>query len=532
MVSFQNFKRVKQKERSAAIRKALVLIDSSYPVDGDEEFLCASAETIAKKIAKKEPRWTATNVVKAYIRSAIRNNEKTNFITEVFFVEAIEQAMLLDEELASGKPPRGPLHDTYNINGYDSSLGMSMFVSKPSLEDSSLVKMIKDMGAIILFKTNVPQALLTFECSNPIFGRTLNPFSSGHTCGGSSGGEAVALASNSSALGFGSDIGGSLRIPAHYCIYSLKPSSDRFPLRGHFGIVKGFEGIRVVSGPMTRSILDLKFITKIVLSSEPELYDFSCIPLPWRESLQLNNLKVFGYYFEACRRAVRMVVDALKASGHKVVEIRPPSFLDAAEIFIGVYDFLKKDPMEKNLRLPILASWVPHFLKRVIGYVIENIICDPKFSMVFKAVGKKKTIEYCRLIYRRNLYRKEWSKVWNDYKLDGIIAPPSPLPALPHDGTTSVSAMAASTFIYNLLNYSVGCLPVTYVDRLKDVLSYEYKKWDGLMHQKLYQSSQPLYDPDKMHGLPVGVQVIAQQWQEEKVIEMMSDVENALRAFE
>ncbi|KAG5440027.1 hypothetical protein PCK2_000635 [Pneumocystis canis] len=315
--------------------------------------------------------------------------------------------------------------------------------------------MIKDMGAIILFKTNVPQTLFAFECSNPIFGRTLNPFSSGYTCGGSSGGEAVALASNASALGFGSDIGGSLRIPAHYCgIYSLKPSSDRCPLKGHFGIVEGFEGVRVVSGPMARSLLDLKFITKIVLSSRPELYDFSCIPLPWRESLQSNNLKVFGYYFEdgftstspACRRAVCMVVDALKASGHKVVEIRPPSSLDAVEIFIGltssdgykeVYDFLKKDPMEKNLRLPILASWIPYFFKCVIGYVIENIICDPKFSTVFKAVGKKKTLEYYRLICRRNLYQKEWSKVWNNYKLDGIIAPSSPLPALPHDGTTS-----------------------------------------------------------------------------------------------
>ncbi|KTW28705.1 uncharacterized protein T551_02555 [Pneumocystis jirovecii RU7] len=556
MISFQNLKKIKQKQRQVAIRKALILVGSSCPVDGDEEFLSASAEMIAKKIARKEPRWTATNVVKAYIRSAIRSNEKNNFMTEVFFVEAIEQAALLDEELACGKPPRGPLHgvpvsfkDTYNISGYDSSLGMSMFVSKPSLEDSALVKMIKDMGAVILFKTNVPQTLFAFECSNPIFGRTFNPFSATYTCGGSSGGEAVSLASNSSALGFGSDIGGSLRIPAHYCgIYALKPSSDRFPLAGHFSIVEGFEGVRVVTGPMARSVLDLKFITKAILSSEPESYDFSCIPLSWRESLRSTNFKVFGYYFEdeftltspACRRAVRMVIDSLKAFGHKVVEIRPPSSFDAVEIFIGltssdgykrVYDFVKKDPMEKNIWLPMLASWVPYFLKRAIGYIVENIICDPKFSMVFKAVGKKKTIEYCHLIYRRNLYRKEWFKIWNEYKLDGIIAPTNPLPALPHNGTASVSAIAASTFIYNLLNYSVGSLPVTYVDRTMDVLSDEYKKWDGLIHQKLYQSSRPLYDPDKMHGLPVGVQVIAQQWQEEKVIEMMSDIENALNAL-
>lgn len=236
-----------------------------------------------------------------------------------------------------------------------------------------------------------------------------------------------------------------------------------------------------------------------------------------------------------------MVIDSLKAVGHKVVEISPPSPFDAVEIFIGltssdgykgIYDVVKNDPLEKNLRLPILASWIPYFLKCVIGYVIENIICDPKFSMIFKAVGKKKFTEYCRLVYRRNLYCEEWFKLWSDYKLDGIIAPTNPLPALPHDGTTSVSAIASSTFIYNILNYSVGVIPVTYVDCSIDALTDEYKKWDGIMHQKLYQSSRPLYDSNKMHGLPVGVQVIGQQWQEEKVIEMMSDVENALKAFE
>ncbi|QSL65846.1 hypothetical protein MERGE_000124 [Pneumocystis wakefieldiae] len=539
MVSFKNFKRIKQKERQAAIRKAMVLVGSSFPADGDDEFLTASAEMIAKKIAAKEPRWTSENVVKAYIRSSIRNNEKINFITEGEVV-TIEQAILLDKELALGKSPRGPLHgvpvsfkDTYNISGYDSSLGISTFVCKPSLDDSALVKMIKDMGGVILFKTNVPQTLFTFECSNPIFGRTLNPFSCKYTCGGSSGGEAASLSSNSSALGFGSDIGGSLRIPAHYCgIYSLKPSSDRFPLKGHFGIVEGFEGIRVVSGPMARSVSDLKFITKVILLSRPELYDFSCIPLPWREPLQSeSNLKVFGYYFEdeftltspACRRAVRMVVDSLKAVGHKVVEIRPPSSFDAVEIFI--------DPLEKNLRLLVLSSWIPHFIRSIIAYIIENFIRDSKLSLVFKAARKKKFTEYCNLVHRRNLYCNEWFKVWNYYKLDGIIAPISPLPALPHNGTTSVAPIAASTFIYNLLNYSVGCLPVTFVDSSIDILSDEYKKWDGIMHQKLYQSSRPLYDSDKMHGLPVGVQVIGQQWQEEKVIEMMFDVENALRAF-
>ena len=102
-------------------------------------------------------------------------------------------------------------------------------------------------------KTNVPQTMLAFECSNPLWGRTTNPWSAAHTCGGSSGGEAALLAMDGSALGVGSDIGGSLRIPASYCgVYALKPGFGRIAYTGSRGANQGFEGVRVVSGPMSR----------------------------------------------------------------------------------------------------------------------------------------------------------------------------------------------------------------------------------------------------------------------------------------
>ena len=98
---------------------------------------------------------------------------------------------------------------------------------------SQLVKQFQAAGAVIIAKTNVPQTMLSFECSNPLFGRTSNPYSDKHTSGGSSGGEAALLAMSGSALGVGSDIGGSLRIPASYCgIYSLKPGPGRLSKAG------------------------------------------------------------------------------------------------------------------------------------------------------------------------------------------------------------------------------------------------------------------------------------------------------------
>ena len=100
-------------------------------------------------------------------------------------------------------------------------------------QNTQLVQQLRRAGAVLLAKTNVPQTMLSFECANPLFGRSASPWSRAHTCGGSSGGEGALLAGAGAALGLGSDIGGSLRIPAAYCgIYSLKPGQLRFSKYG------------------------------------------------------------------------------------------------------------------------------------------------------------------------------------------------------------------------------------------------------------------------------------------------------------
>jgi Asp-tRNA(Asn)/Glu-tRNA(Gln) amidotransferase A subunit family amidase len=157
----------------------------------------------------------------------------------------LEKAKSLDEYQNSHSDTIGPLHgipftlkDTFAVEGYDCSLGMSTSANKPLKTSSTLYSTLTRLGAVLLAKTNIPQTLLAFECNNPIFGATHNPVVTGFTCGGSSGGEAVVLARNASAIGFGSDIGGSLRIPTGWCgIYALKPTRGRFTTRGHHGII-------------------------------------------------------------------------------------------------------------------------------------------------------------------------------------------------------------------------------------------------------------------------------------------------------
>jgi Asp-tRNA(Asn)/Glu-tRNA(Gln) amidotransferase A subunit family amidase len=119
------------------------------------------------------------------------------------------------------------------VVGYDASVGFTQWANKPSTKNADIVDLFLAAGAIPFVKTNVPQTMLAFECSNPLWGRTVNPHASAYTSGGSSGGEAALLAMSGSALGFGSDIGGSLRIPTSYCgIYALKPGHGRVSTNG------------------------------------------------------------------------------------------------------------------------------------------------------------------------------------------------------------------------------------------------------------------------------------------------------------
>lgn len=128
------------------------------------------------------------------------------------------------------------MFDSVEIEGTDATVGFTRWASNPSTSSGALVSAARAHGAIIIAKTNVPQTMFSFECSNPLFGRAINPYSAEHTCGGSSGGEAAVLAQNGSALGIGTDIGGSLRIPAGYCgVYSLKPGAGRMSRAGTVG---------------------------------------------------------------------------------------------------------------------------------------------------------------------------------------------------------------------------------------------------------------------------------------------------------
>ena len=220
-------------------------------------------------------------VLLAYSKKALGAHRKTNCLTEVMISEA--------EALARTCNRAGPLagipvsiKDTVGVAGFSSCMGYSSpQCMAPFSKDSAIVQLLRDAGAYPFVKTNVPITLLSFESSSDVWGRTTNPYSSRHSPGGSTGGEAALLAFGGSRLGIGTDVAGSVRIPAHYSgIYTIKASMHRFLKAGNASAMVGQEGIPAVYSPMTRTLEDLETFWRAVVSMKPWEYDPSVCQRP------------------------------------------------------------------------------------------------------------------------------------------------------------------------------------------------------------------------------------------------------------
>jgi Asp-tRNA(Asn)/Glu-tRNA(Gln) amidotransferase A subunit family amidase len=461
----------------------------------------------------------------------------------VLFTDAIQQAKELDEEFKRTGQLRGPLHgvpisvkDQFNIKDYDSSIGISSWCNSPVTFDAAVVRAVRKAGAVIICKTNVPQTMLNFESVNPIWGRTLNPWNAQYTCGGSSGGEGVMLATDSSAIGIGSDVGGSLRIPALYCgIYSLKPTAGRISRKGARSCNPGFDEIKVTPGPMARSVGDVERLSRVFFSCDPANDYEGLPPVPYRDVELPRKLRI-GYYFEdgfvrtspANRRAVQETVSALEKAGHELVEFDLPFGPRSIQLFAGIssadgYRTLlspcKDDPIEKNLFLITLGPRLFRWFQVSAAWMIRNVLKDSIFADTFLRSKHSNLSEFWKNMADKDLMNKEfYEQVWDKHGFDAIIAPGMVSPALPHGATTTLSPLANGTFYYNIIDSPVGVIPVTRVDPEKDKLSAEWSKLGEQLRKNGYEGSTIIngnvfgvngvggvYDPVKMEGLPVGL---------------------------
>jgi amidase len=236
----------------------------------NQEICFLTATEMARRIRAKE--LSAIEVMEAHLEQIERVNPKVNAIVTFLPEQALEQARAADKALTQGEEV-GPLHglpiahkDLVLTKGVRTTFGSLAFKDFIPQEDDLIVERLKKAGAITIGKTNTPEFGAGAQTYNAVFGETLNPYDTARTCGGSSGGAAVALACGMIPIADGSDMGGSLRFPASFCnVVGLRPSPGRVPTW------PGFVGwfTMPVKGPMARTVQDATLMLSAIAGPDP-----------------------------------------------------------------------------------------------------------------------------------------------------------------------------------------------------------------------------------------------------------------------
>lgn len=413
-------------------------------------------------------------------RAAIAH-QLTRCLTEPLFSSATERARQLDEHFRRTGKPVGPLHglpvslkDTFFVKGVDSTLGLAALAFRPAKENAPLAGLLQSLGAVIVAKTNVPQTVATLDSCNHLFGRTLNPLNRQLSAGGSSGGEGALVALRGSMVGFGTDIGGSIRVPAMCCgLYGFKPSVGRVPYGGqqdgHFSLQgkpsgKGRAALQAVAGPLARCVADIDAVMREIVP-RAELWGEDCIPGPWpsMSSTPGSRLTVGVLRSDGLVTPLPPIANVLDevarilrhTAGVDVVEIPVPPVLKKCQALAGrLMDVDGGGPMLDLLEQTgePLTPWLQGRLRRRKPTTLEQLL---------------------ELQSERIMIEREMMKVWTSSStsssdatknnnngrtrtIDAIICPVAPHPVPEHDRYNAVGYTSA----WVLLDYPAGTIPV------------------------------------------------------------------------
>jgi aspartyl-tRNA(Asn)/glutamyl-tRNA(Gln) amidotransferase subunit A len=296
-----------------------------------EELVKASAAWMAQAIRRREV--SAVELFDAHAARIAERDPRVNALVFPRLHEGRGEAVEADAALARGDH-LGPLHgvpftakEVIAVAGMPAPNGSRLFADHVSETDAVPMRRLRDAGAILLGKTNVPEFCSHWDTYNELFGATVNPHDTTRSAGGSSGGEAAALASAMTPLGLGSDLGGSIRAPCHFCgLFGLKPGRDTVPWADHYPMVSG-PGPRMMGsvGPMARCVDDLELALAVLAPPEPAVGAPTGVAVFEEDGLQPVSA--------ACRAAVRRAAAALADGGHDVVEARPPGQAEVRAAF-------------------------------------------------------------------------------------------------------------------------------------------------------------------------------------------------------
>lgn len=408
---------------------------------------------------------SAVEVATAFCKRAAIAQQLTSCLTETMFPTALARAKQLDDHLEATGKPVGPLHgvpislkETFNVKGVPSSLGFVSFLDRgPVQSNSAAVEILLAAGAVLYVKTNVPQTMMTADSHNNVFGRVLNPHRRNLTAGGSSGGEGALLAMRGSVMGIGTDIAGSIRIPAICCgTFGFKPTGGRVPYGGQTSAGRpGMMGIAPVAGPLCHSARDAELLLRVMFDGHADDLDDMAMGIPWLHQTLKSTLTI-GVLPEDPRaplhpnmqRTLATAVQKLTAAGHRIVDLSEqlPSLGDACDMS---FSFFRIDPDKTQLK-HIANGGEPAIPSLASTYDLEGK--DPEPSL--------------RDLFDLNLKRAEVAsrvrKAYLDNELDVIIGPGYQSCAVPHD----TYGRPFYTVIANLIDVCSSLVP--YMDAIDE----------------------------------------------------------------
>jgi amidase len=367
-----------------------------------------------------------------------RHDTKINAVCVRDFGRALEAARAADAALARGE--RRPLlgipltvKESYNVAGLPTTWGIPAQKDFRPAEDALAISRVKDAGGVILGKTNVPLGLGDWQSYNDIYGTTNNPYDLGRTPGGSSGGSSAAVAAGYGPLSLGSDLAGSLRVPAFHCgVYAHKPTFALVPSRGHLPPPLPplpLDRDMAVIGPMARCALDLSLLLDVVAGPDPlEAGTAYKLALPPPRHGELKDFRVLLIDTDPVmptNSEVRAAIDRLAAylgkAGVKVERESPllPDFAASTRLFMRM----------------LLSFLAIGFTPEVYAGAVAAAASLPPDDMSLRA-GRLRGIalshrDWLMAEGMRGQLRAQWRALFKSF--DAVICPVMPTPAYPHD---------------------------------------------------------------------------------------------------
>lgn len=466
---------------------------------------------------------SAAEVLDAYLKQIVKYDSQLNAICTLDEERARQRAREADEALARGEN-WGILHgvpvtikDLFETAGLVTTAGYKPLKDYVPKTDATVVARLREAGAVIMGKTNSAKLGANYQSTNDLFARVNNPWNLEYTAGGSSGGSAAAIAAGLSPLDIGSDIGGSIRQPSHFCgVYGLKPTDRRVSTAGHIPPVPGMShGFRqmLVAGPIARSIEDLQLCFSLIAGADLRSPDIPPVPLDNPSGKNLQNLKIawtdeLNPYpvAQSIKSAMQAVAQKLSDAGTQIQQWMPKYDFELAwQVYLTIsaytsplaqpFDF---DYVRDSLTLMLgEATQGDRALRKIstVPKIAFSTALNPNMKGYFTAL-----IQRDRCIAQMDAELEAWD-VW--------LCPVAMTPAFQHCPTGTAIEIDGRKVPY-LMASGAYTIPFAFTGHPVVVIPVGYT-------------------PD---GLPIGMQIVGKRWREMELLAIAQEINQVAGNFQ